>query len=111
MSDEWEKQESGAYWTPAKINEELVGEVITIDEGQYGKNYTVRQADGKTLITGANKALLPRMVNVKVGTQVKIIYLGEELPTVKGYKPTKLFDVFIKKQSPATGPAPTTPAP
>jgi hypothetical protein len=97
MADEWIKQENSAFWSPEKNGDELVGEVIAIDEGQYGKNYTVKKEDGTVVITGANKALLPRMMNVKVGGHVKIVYLGEELPKIKGYKPTKLFDVFIKK--------------
>ena len=97
MADEYEKQENSSFWAPEKKGDELIGEVIAIDNGQYGKNYTVKRADGTCAITGANKALLPRMAKVIVGSHVKIVYQGEELPKVKGYNPTKLFDVFIKK--------------
>lgn len=97
MSDDWQQQQSASFWKPSAKGEELVGEVVAIDDGQYGKNYTVKQANDELAITGANKALLPRMMKVVIGSTVKIVYQGEELPKIKGYRPTQLFDVFIKK--------------
>ena len=97
INEVWEKQESGSFWKPERENEEIQGEVIAIDDGEYGKNYSIKQDDGKVVLTGANKALLPRMLKVKIGDIVKIVYTGSEAPTVRGHKPTKLFDVFIKK--------------
>lgn len=97
-TDEWEKQESSGFWKPEEKGEELVGKVRSIGEGTYGTKYTIEQENGETVILPAYKVLLARLENVKVDDMVKIVYKGDEAPKIKGWKPTKLFDVYVKKQ-------------
>lgn len=97
MEAKWERQEAGSFWKPEKKGEEITGEVVKQEDGEFGTCFTIKQADGTTIATPSHKALLNRMANVRVGDEVKIVYLGEDLPKQKGYKGTRLYDVFIKK--------------
>jgi hypothetical protein len=94
---EWEKQESGNRWKPENKGEELIGVITAQTDTDYGSEYTIKHGDGTISTTPAHKVLLNRMSNAKVGDEVKIVYMGEELPKQKGYKPTKMYEVFIKK--------------
>jgi len=97
MADEWVKQEGSGFWQPEKINDELVGKVLEVKQGAYGAQYVIGTEGGKSVITPSNKVLQSRMAKVEVGETVKIVYLGVEQPKTRGYKPTLLFDVFVKK--------------
>ena len=93
----WEKQESSSVWEPAK-GEELIGELIGSEDGKFGTQYIIkRESDGESVKMGTWKVLISRMAGAKIGDIVKIVFVGEELPTVRGNKPTKIFEVFIHK--------------
>ena len=98
---EWEQQKGGTMWPSkeVKAGESIEGKCISIDQGTYGLNYSIEQADKTVVITKAGKALLPRMVKVQVGTMVKIIFKGEEPPKKRGDNPMMVFEVFIGKPS------------
>lgn len=96
-NEEWVKQEGSGFWQPVKEGDELVGKVQEIKEGTYGQQYLIATADGKSVLTPSNKVLQSRMAKVEIGETVKIVYLGVEPPKQRGYKPTLLFDVFVKK--------------
>ena len=93
----WIEQTSSSFWKPEQIGDSIEGELTKIEDGTYGTNYTLKQADGTNIIPGAYKALISRMANANIGDMVKIVYDGQEAPKMKGYKPTKLFKVFVKK--------------
>ena len=95
---EWVKQEGSGFWKPTQKGEELVGEVVDIKEGTYGTQYVVEQANREQVIIPSYKVLLARMNNVEKNDMVKIVYLGEEAPKLRGYNPTKLFEVFVRKK-------------
>jgi len=93
----WEKQEGGSYWIPEKAGEELVGEVIEIKEGEYGKVYLLKKDDGKKITTPSHKVLQSRMVGTEKGDVLKIVFVGEEPPKLKGHSPTKMYEVYKDK--------------
>ena len=95
---DWEKQEGMGMWLPDKEDDELIGVVEDVlDEGAYGRQFSIKKEDGDTILTPSHKVLQSRMGKVKKGDQVKIVYKGEEPPAVKGNNPTKLYEVFVKK--------------
>jgi hypothetical protein len=93
----WEKQEGAGFWKPEKKGDELIGEVVDIKEGTYGTQYVIEKEDGESVVCPSWKVLLNRMSNANKGDMVKIVYQGEEAPKVRGNRPTKLFDAFIKR--------------
>lgn len=93
----WEKQEGGNIWIPKKEGEEITGKVIAISEGQFGKQASIQLSNGEVVLTPSHKVLQARMVKVKVGDEVKIVAGKKDLPKVKGYKETQLYDVYINR--------------
>lgn len=94
---EWEKQEGVGIWIPKKVGEEVIGKVVKIDtEGTYGTQLILETKDGE-MRTPSHKVLQNRIAKVKEGQTVKIVYAGQEQPTVKGNNPTEMYDVFIQK--------------
>ena len=93
----WQKQESAGIWLPTKEKEEIEGEVTAIEEGTYGKQLTLLCASGEEFKSPSHKVLQNRAAKVKVGDKVKLVYIGEEAPTVKGNNPTKMYEVFIEE--------------
>lgn len=97
MTDNWEKQEGSGLWLPEKEGDELIGEVTDVKEGTYGNQFVIKKQDGEEIRTPSHKVLQNRMTDATVGTKVKIVYIGEEPPSVKGQNPTKMYDVFFAK--------------
>lgn len=98
MGNEWEKQEGAGIWLPSEENEELVGEIVNINtEGAYGSQYSIKKDDGEEILTPSHKVLQNRLIKAKTGDKVKLVYKGEEPPSIKGNNPTKIYEVFIKK--------------
>ena len=93
----YEKQESEmGFWNP-KVGEEIEGEVVFIEIGQYGKQITIKKSDGSLQKTPSHKVLQAKMNKIVVGDKVKLHYVKDELPRLKGQNPTKLYDVYIDK--------------
>lgn len=98
MANEWQKQDGeSAFWKPEHSGEEIIGEIVSKGDGQFGTEYTLKQEDGTVIKTPGHKVLLMRMANAKIGDEVKIVFTGFEPPKQKGWKQTYLYDVFIKK--------------
>lgn len=95
-NEEWEKQEGSGMWIPEIEGDELIGEITNIAEGTYGKQYCLKNDDGE-ILTPSHKVLQNRLIKAKIGDKVKIVYKGEEPPSIKGNNPTKMYEVFIKK--------------
>jgi hypothetical protein len=95
--EEFIKVEStGDIWKPTEKGEEKVGLVEDIIEGKFGKQFILLVGD-VAIKTPSHKVLQNRLADVKRGQTVKIVFLGTELPTVKGNNPTAMYDVFIRK--------------
>jgi hypothetical protein len=93
---QWEKQESTGIWIPTEEGDTVEGTVLDIVEGSYGLQYVIN-ADDKEIRTPSHKVLQNRMAKVKKGDTVRIVYDGEEPPSVKGQNATKIYSVFVKK--------------
>jgi hypothetical protein len=98
QDSEWEQQEGAGMWLPETEGEELMGKVEDITEGLYGNQFLIRPLGQEdSIMTPSHKVLQNRMVKVQKGDTVKIVYKGQEPPSVKGQNPTRLYEVFIKK--------------
>lgn len=94
--NEWEEVKAGNFWNPEKEGETIEGVIISMEEGQFGKEITIEQND-KKMITLPNHAVLQsRMKNCKIGDVVKIVFEKIELPKIKGHKPTNIYKVLRK---------------
>ena len=94
---EWEEQENSGIWIPEKEGDQIEGLVEKKDEGNYGPQWTIITAD-ESIRTPSHKVLQNRMGNVKEGDTVRITFVGEEPPAVKGQNPTKMYKVEKAKQ-------------
>ena len=96
MGENWKKQEGAGIWIPEKEGQELIGEVTHIDtEGLYGTQYVVKKTDGEEVRTPSHKVLQNRMQKAVVGTEVKIVYKGNEPPKIRGQNPTEIYEVYF----------------
>ena len=92
----WQKQESNNdFWNPDKEGEVLEGQVCEIRTGQYGKQYMIRKDDGNEVLTPSHKVLQGKMTKVLEGMKVRLVFLKQDLPKVKGQQGVKLYDVYI----------------
>lgn len=94
---DWKEAPSGDFWKPIEKGDVLEGEFVEQSEGEYGSTFKIKCYDGTITSTPSYKVLISRMANVPLHSRVKITYTGEELPKVKGYKPTKMFTVLFKE--------------
>ena len=94
----WEKQESNSdFWNPEKPEEELVGQVVAIRTGIYGNQYMIRKENGDEILTPSHKVLQAKMTKVLEGQKVKLVFLKQDLPKIKGQQGVRLYDVFVDK--------------
>lgn len=98
LDETWEKQESSGMdiWQPKEQGETLVGAVVNIGEGMYGKYYIILNKDNEEIKTPSHKVLQSRLVNVAQGDVVTIVYLGHEKSKYIGRKPTEIYEVYKK---------------
>lgn len=90
-----EQESEMGIWLPQKENEELQGIVMEIVKGQYGMQLTIKKNDGALIKTPSHKVLQAKLSKVEVGDLVKIVYVKQELPKVKGENGAKIYKVFI----------------
>lgn len=100
MENEWEevKGDAGGIWLPQKKDEQIEGEIVEIKQGQYGIQVTVLNAKGSKMSTPSHKALQSRLGGFQVGDFIKIVYLGADLPKLKGQQGTRLYAVFKRPE-------------
>lgn len=89
------EQKGMEYWSPKEADEVLEGVVIEEVNGEYGRQYVVEREDKTRITTPSHAYLQNRMKQVKSGDKVKLVYVGEEAPSIKGRSPTKIYKVFI----------------
>ena len=94
----WEKQESNKdFWNPEKEGEELIGEMIEIRQGAYGNQYLIKKENGEEIFTPSHKVLQGKMSKVCGGDKVKLVFIKQDLPKIKGQQGVKIYDVFVDK--------------
>ena len=93
----YEKVETSA-WKPENKGDEIEGQLLEI-KGNVGANnsmiYTLG-VENKPITVWGSTVLDPKMLGVKIGDQIKIVYegLGEASP---GKNAPKLFEVFVDR--------------
>lgn len=94
----WAKLEGEKnFWNPTKVGDEIEGTITKIEEGKFGKKYTLAIVkDGKDEVTilPAHKVLQSRLAQCVEGDKVKAVYTGTQPPKVRGENPTIMYDVF-----------------
>ena len=98
----YEKVESknSSRWTPVAIGDQLEGTVEELAEHQeFGLYAILTLEDGSSIETPCHKVLQNLMFDVVVGDKIKIVYTEEVLPKVQGRNPTKIYELFIDKDS------------
>ena len=93
----FKEQEQGDYWTPEVEGENLQGKITAIKDGDFGKQWLITLADGKSLWTPSHKFLQNRMQNMPLQSTVYIEFVKTELPKVKGHNPTRIYLVASKE--------------
>lgn len=74
---EMETRES-EFWNPEK-GEELIGEVVAVKEGQYGKKFLVIETEEDGVFITTQCGSLHNLINrsgVEIGDYVKVVYEG-----------------------------------
>ncbi len=100
MEEQWDKVQTDV-WVPEKEEDEISGIYLGVQK-EVGENksnlYTIEVEEGKTMAFWGSKVLDGKMLALKVGQQVKILFLGKVKPE-KG-REYKGYDVFVKKTKP-----------
>lgn len=92
----WEDvQGTSNVWLPVQPKESIEGVIKELKQGQYGA-FAVILGKDQEWTTPSHKVLQTRLVGCKIGDYVKITYEKEELPTIKGRNPTKIYSVKRK---------------
>jgi hypothetical protein len=86
-------ESAGDFFKFTEPGDTLEGQWRGIKEGKYGKNGVVF-VDGKPRIFSLN-AMLTDLEFVDVGTQVKIVLVGEQ-PSKGGMHPMKVFEIYVE---------------
>lgn len=94
---EWIKQDGAGLWTPKKIDSELIGVVMAVTNGTYGRQWVIQTKENDEIKTPSHKVLQSRMDKIKEGDVIKIVYKGDEPSKIRGYNPTPIYEVFKKK--------------
>ena len=93
----YEKVESdGGFWSPEKEGEILEGIIVRKFDGQFGTQCDIESEKG-TLTTPSHKVLIGKLSKLEVGIKVKIVFIKQDLPTVKGKNGTMQYDVYIDR--------------
>lgn len=97
-AEEYEEVAGMQYWLPETEGEMLIGEIVKIDENEYGRQYQIKRKDDAIQVTPSHKFLQNRLEKFKEGDRVAIRFEGEEPPKVKGQSPMKVYKVFKPKE-------------
>lgn len=93
MMEEELKGTETSMWLPAEVGEEIIGMVVEVREGKYGKQWRIQNEQLKLdCWTPSHKVLQNRMAKANIEDCIRIKYVGEE-DNEKG-NPTNLYRVF-----------------
>jgi len=82
-------------WLP-EIGETIQGVIIDKIEGSFGLQVLIEGINKERWLTPSHKVLIERISKCEIGDVVIISLRKEELPTVKGQNPTKIYKVLRK---------------
>ena len=74
-----------------KTNKTLEGVLVGLVDSQYGgKDFLVKDKDGNEVLVFGKTALQSKMTSIKIGTKIKIEFVGEK----KGEKTGRMYEDF-----------------
>jgi len=87
------------YWKPEKKGDERIGTLLRGEAGEYkGKptmQYVIMGDDEKETYTPNHAVLNGKLLTVKAGSRVKIVYQGTGEKKKKGQNAAEMYDVFV----------------
>ena len=116
MTEEWApvKGKDRDYWKPEKKGEERIGTLLRAEAGEYkGKptmQFVIIGEDEKEIYTPNHAILNTKLLTVKAGSRVKIIYQGTGEKKKKGQNAAEMYDVFVSNAPRQAGLAEIPPA-
>ena len=93
-----EETENSDFWSPKEKGDSIEGTIVDIMNGKYGRQLVIETTDKKQIITPAHKVLQQKLSNKVVGDMIKIVFDGQQLPSVKGEKGAMIYKVFRGEQ-------------
>lgn len=96
MAKKWKKVEANPAWK-FEEEKELIGVYVSMDENvgpNNSKLYTFERPDGSMIGVWGNTMLDDKFRNIKVGEEVKIVYLGKATSEKTGREYNN-FDIFL----------------
>lgn len=94
--EEWTKVEGSEYefWKP-NIGEEIVGNVVEIKEGIYGKQHVLEvTGKDKLVMLPSHKQLQSLLKDIKEKEIIKVCLERQEPPKVRGENALNIYDVY-----------------
>jgi hypothetical protein len=92
------EQKGAQYWNPEKEGEMIKGKIVAVNDGDFGRQYTIEQASGEMIITPSHAALQSRLRQAALGNYVQLVYLGEDTANKKkGQNALRLYQVGLKR--------------
>jgi len=90
---------NSSMWKPEKIGEAIEGTITELKNGLYDVQAVIVNGD-QEWTTPSHKVLQSRIGACKIGDYVRITYEKDELPTVKGRNPTKIYSLKRRHEAP-----------
>lgn len=93
----WKEVEgSKNFWNPTKEGEQIVGKLVGIEDGMYGKKYTmqiVRDGKEEMINMPSHKVLQGKLSACAIGEPLRVTFKGTEPPKARGENPTRIYSV------------------
>lgn len=81
-------------WQPENIKESIEGKIVEIEDGIFGKQYTLKVGE-QDYILPSHRTLIRRLEKLKKGDVVKVEYTGQKENSTAGKNPTNLYKVYL----------------
>jgi hypothetical protein len=96
-NNEWKECTGNqGLWLPTEKGATIEGEVVEIKQGQYGLQLTIADVKGNKVQTPSHRALQARLNEFVIGDGIKIVFLGVDLPKIKGQSGVHLYQAYRK---------------
>lgn len=108
MTETWTpvKGKDREYWKPEKAGDERIGTLLRGEAGEYKDKPTMQyvlDVDGTETYTPNHAKLNTKLLAVKAGCRVKIVYMGTGEKKNKGRNAAEMYDVFYSDAPRQTG--------
>lgn len=100
VEEKWnELKGESNMWIPQKEGSEVQGVIISMMQQQYGIQVIIEDKDHRQITLPSHKVLQSRIKDCKVGELIKVVFVKQELPKVRGQNPTNIYKIYKKEES------------